>query len=348
MEMKRMKLKRKAEYIGGYKSSKEDSQTMEKIYNGLIGLIVGDAIGAPVEFLERDSFHLTGMVGYGTHNVPPGTWTDDSSMALATAESIARFGRVDANDIMRNFALWLAKEEFTPYGVTFGVGNTTYNAIEKYLNGIPPLQCGGTAFRDNGNGALMRILPLAYTDCDEAVIDEVSGLTHAHEISKTACRIYIKIARGLLRGEDLRKLLKTMELERDEFRRLPLLASLTRDQINSSGYVVDTLEAALWSILHTRNYRNCILRAANLGGDTDTTCAVAGGLAGVLAEQKEYRKSGLQNWRELNGLPYYATILIKGFMIPESSSYACCKKEQDARRFLQTGFPPGEEGMKWK
>lgn len=223
MEMKRMKLKRKAEYIGGYKSSKEDSQTMEKIYNGLIGLIVGDAIGAPVEFLERDSFHLTGMVGYGTHNVPPGTWTDDSSMALATAESIARFGRVDANDIMRNFALWLAKEEFTPYGVTFGVGNTTYNAIEKYLNGIPPLQCGGTAFRDNGNGALMRILPLAYTDCDETVIDEVSGLTHAHEISKTACRIYIKIARGLLRGEDLRKLLKTMELERDEFRRLRCL-----------------------------------------------------------------------------------------------------------------------------
>ena len=71
---------------------------MEKIYNGLIGLVVGDAVGAPVEFLERDSFHLTGMVGYGTHNVPPGTWTDDSSMALATAESIARLGRVDADD----------------------------------------------------------------------------------------------------------------------------------------------------------------------------------------------------------------------------------------------------------
>ena len=90
MEMKRMKLKRKAEYIGGYKGSKEDTKTMEKIYNGLIGLVVGDAVGAPVEFLERDSFHLTGMVGYGTHNVPPGTWTDDSSMALATAESIAK------------------------------------------------------------------------------------------------------------------------------------------------------------------------------------------------------------------------------------------------------------------
>lgn len=255
---------------------------MERIYNGLIGLVVGDAVGAPVEFLERDSFHLTGMVGYGTHNVPPGTWTDDSSMALATVESIARLGKVDADDIMRNFALWLTKEEFTPYGVTFGVGNTTYRAIEKYLNGIPPLQCGGSAFRDNGNGALMRILPLAYTDCDEAVIDEVSGLTHAHEISRTACRIYINIARGLLRGEDLRKLLKTMELERDEFQRLPLLVLLTRDQINSSGYVVDTLEAALWSILHTRSYRSCILRAANLGGDSDTTCAVAGGLAGII------------------------------------------------------------------
>ena len=255
---------------------------MEKIYNGLMGLIVGDAVGAPVEFLERDSFHLSGMVGYGSHNVPPGTWTDDSAMALATVESIARLGRIDANDIMHNFALWLTKAEFTPYGRTFGVGNTVMRALLKYLDGTPAEECGCPNHGDNGNGALMRILPLAYTDCDDAVIDTVSGLTHAHDISKTACRIYIHIARALLQGREIRDILKNIDIGRDEFHRIPVIEECSRDGISSSGYVLDTLEAALWSLLHSSSYRKCILLAANLGGDSDTTCAVAGGLAGIL------------------------------------------------------------------
>ena len=259
---------------------------MKKIYNGIMGLVVGDAVGAPVEFMERDSFQLTDMVGYGSHNVPPGTWTDDSAMALATVESIARLGKVDANDIMQNFSLWFTKAEFTPFGRTFGVGNTVMQALYKYLEGTPATQCGCPNFWDNGNGALMRILPLAYTDCDNEVIDAVSGLTHGHEISKTACRAYIKIARYLLEGRyDLRSILSIFEvfpIEREEFKRIPVLKKYTRNQISSSGYVVDTLEAALWSLLHSNSYRECILLAANLGEDTDTTCAVAGGLAGIM------------------------------------------------------------------
>lgn len=258
---------------------------MKKIYDGIMGLVVGDAVGAPVEFLERDSFHLNGMVGYGSHNVPPGTWTDDSAMALATVESIARLGKVDAEDIMHNFSLWFTQAKFTPYGRTFGVGNTVMQAIYKYLEGTPAIQCGCPNIWDNGNGALMRILPLAYTDCDDAAIDVVSGLTHAHEISQTACRIYIKIARGLLHGNELREMLYTYKVspvEQKEFHRIPAIETYTRDQINSSGYVLDTLEAALWSLSHSGNYRECILLAANLGGDTDTTCAVAGGLAGII------------------------------------------------------------------
>ena len=239
---------------------------MKKIYNGLMGLIVGDAVGAPVEFLERDSFHLTGMVGYGSHNVPPGTWTDDSAMALATVESIARLGMVDVNDIMYNFALWFTKAEFTPFGRTFGVGNTVMRALLKYLDGTPAEQCGCPNYGDNGNGALMRILPLAYTDCDDSIIDTVSGLTHAHEISQTACRIYIEIARGLLQGYKLRQVLHKYEIfpiVQEELQRIPMIESCSRDQISSSGYVVDTLEAALWSLLHSNNYRDCILTAAN-------------------------------------------------------------------------------------
>ena len=258
---------------------------MKNIYNGIMGLVVGDAVGAPVEFMARDRFHLSGMVGYGSHNLPPGSWTDDSAMALATVESIARLGKVDVNDIMHNFSLWFTQAEFTPYGRTFGVGNTVMQALHKYLEGTPAMECGCPNVWDNGNGALMRILPLAYTDCDEATIDAVSGLTHAHYISKVACRIYIEIARGLLQGYELRELLHKYEvfpLEWAEFQRIPMLESCTRDQIESSGYVLDTLEAALWSLLHSSNYRDCILLAANLGGDADTTCAVAGGLAGIM------------------------------------------------------------------
>ena len=254
---------------------------MKKIYNGLMGLIVGDAVGAPVEFLERDSFHLTGMVGYGSHNVPPGTWTDDSAMALATVESIARLGVVDANDIMHNFALWLTKAEFTPYGRTFGVGNTVMRALLKYLDGTPAEQCGCPNRGDNGNGALMRILPLAYTDCRYQMVNAVSGLTHAHEISLEACRIYISVARKLLRGKPLANIVQTIKPELPVYARLPKLDTLQRDEIQSSGYVVDTLEAALWCNLKSNSYRECVLLAVNLGRDTDTVAAIAGGLAGI-------------------------------------------------------------------
>ena len=142
----------------------------------------------------------------------------------------------------------------------------------------PPCSAGE---RDNGNGSLMRILPLAFTDCDDIMIDAVSSLTHAHEISKIACRIYVHTARKLLKGEELETILDAMAHE-PLFERLPLLKTLERNEIKSTGYVVDTLEAALWCILHSNSYRECILLAVNLGEDTDTVAAVAGGLAGII------------------------------------------------------------------
>ena len=128
----------------------------------------------------------------------------------------------------------------------------------------------------------MRILPLAFTDCDYEMVNAVSGLTHAHEISKAACRVYVYIARQLLQGKTLDEIYKCFGMKQSTFERLPILKDLTRDEIKSTGYVVDTLEAALWCNLKSNSYRECILMAVNLGDDTDTVAAVAGGLAGII------------------------------------------------------------------
>lgn len=116
---------------------------MNKIYNGIIGLVVGDALGVPVEFKERDSYEVTDMMGFGTYNQKPGTWSDDSSMTLATLESMGRTGSFDAADIMNNFYQWLQNDKFTPWGKVFDVGGATRRAIVRYANGTDPVKCGG-------------------------------------------------------------------------------------------------------------------------------------------------------------------------------------------------------------
>ena len=253
----------------------------DMIYNGIMGLIVGDALGVPFEFKQRDTFHCKGMTGYGTYNQPPGTWSDDSSMVLATIDSIASSGGVDPHDIMDRFAHWLFLKEYTPYGVVFDVGNTTRAALNRYNTGTPWDRCGGRTINENGNGALMRILPLAFTDCTDQKITNVAALTHAHPISLSACLIYVDIARDLMKGVPLDAAVRSA-FSFPEFGRLKELENLSRDEIKSSGYVEHTLEAALWCLLHTNTYRDAVLTAVNLGSDTDTVAAVTGGLAGIM------------------------------------------------------------------
>lgn len=260
---------------------------MGKIYDGIMGLVVGDALGVPFEFKRRDTFTATDMTGYGTYNQPPGTWSDDSSMTLATLESIGRRGAIDPPDIMLNFSYWLNNGDFTPYGEVFDVGGATCRAIRRYINeGIAPLHCGGSTIQDNGNGALMRILPVALVPHTGADVKRVGQLTHAHEISQTACRLYCYVVDKCGLVPDMKAAIR--DLGRlavvhysTNFNRLARLEDLGRDEIKSTGYVVDTLEAALWCVLKTDSYRDCVLTAVNLGGDTDTVAAVAGGLAGI-------------------------------------------------------------------
>lgn len=267
---------------------------MNKVFDGIMGLVVGDALGVPVEFKKRDTYKVTDMIGYGTYNQPPGTWSDDSSLTLATLDSMVKLGKIDLADIMQNFLRWLKLGDFTPYGEVFDVGGGTRRAIVRFKMGTDAVKCGGKTRMDNGNGALMRILPVAMLpDSTYKQVDvlSVAHLTHAHFISDFGCLVYVAIVENLMNGMEkeeavfngiqrLQHNIENISMLTD-YARLPNIQQLKREEIRSSGYVVDTLEAALWCFLNTGSYRDCVLLAVNLGEDTDTVAAVAGGLAGI-------------------------------------------------------------------
>lgn len=282
---------------------------MGKVYDGIIGVALGDALGVPVEFVSREDITkslVTGMREYGTHNQPMGTWSDDTSLTLALMDSIVWKQGIDYYDIMDRFSEWLFHGAYTAAGKVFDVGSTTNAAIMNYHCGIDPLKCGGISEYENGNGSLMRILPIAYyiknkTDInmDEQMkmIHNISSLTHRHLISLIGCGIYVNIALKLLAGglsleESIRRGVEesfqyyaSREWEEasvyDRLKNIKSFIHLQESEIRSSGYIVDTLEAALWCLLNTDSFRECILKAVNLGDDTDTIGAVTGGLAGI-------------------------------------------------------------------
>ena len=283
----------------------------------IIGHAVGDALGVPVEFASRERLEaepVTEMRGYGTHKVPAGTWSDDTSMTLCLLESLTRLMKVDYQDIMNNFLKWMEEGEFTATGITFDVGITTRHALLRSrpdpisakmgAKGIDPLLCGEDSEYSNGNGSLMRIAPMALylngnlTEDTLQLVHNVSKLTHAHVRSQMACGIYVFIATELLLNKNLNAIRTGIEKAyqfyqgQEEFKteintysriwNMEQFAELAEYYIKSSGYVVDTLEAALWCLLNTDNYCECVLKAVNLGGDTDTVGAITGGLAGLL------------------------------------------------------------------
>lgn len=282
---------------------------LETVKAMTLGLAVADAMGVPVEFKSRHILKkrpVTDMLGYGSHYQPIGTWSDDTSMTIATMESIARQKRIDYADLMNNFALWYFEGEFTARGEVFDCGGTTLSAIIKYVREIPLEDCGSEESYSNGNGSLMRILPVAVylysvygRNFDEramSVIHEVSALTHAHPRSMVGCGIYSLIVVQLLEGKNIPEAIQiglrnaekyysdscfTDELEKYSRLWQENFATLPEEEIKSTGYVVDTLESALWCLLNTKDYKSLVLKAVNLSYDTDTVAAVAGGLASI-------------------------------------------------------------------
>lgn len=266
------------------------NEIKNKMLGGIMGHIVGDALGVPVEFFPRAALRdnpVLSMRAYGTYNQPAGTWSDDTSMVLATMDSIIAHRHIWLGEIMRNFTAWVQRGAYTPYGTAFDVGGTTREAITLYKR--TGTKTGLTGENSNGNGSLMRIMPVAFYDGTDREIDGVSSLTHAHERSMTACRIFARILRSILFGVNLQEAINVAVLaegtnnpEMSHFCRVIDIASAAEGEIKSSGYVVDTLEAALWCAFNTDNYKDCVLKAVNLGGDTDTIGAIAGSIAGVM------------------------------------------------------------------
>ncbi|MCR5565621.1 MAG: ADP-ribosylglycohydrolase family protein [Clostridiales bacterium] len=277
---------------------------------GVFGVVTGDALGCPVQFETREEVAehpVTGMRGHGTFNLPAGSWTDDSSLTLALLDSICETGALVPEHIMGNFVAWLDEGKFTPYGYAYDIGTGTMRAIENYKRIQDPELCGGRDAWNNGNGSLMRIMPACLYCCARGMEEEeavrtvhlIGGLTHGHIRAKIACGLYWFMIREILNGtgslvERLQAGLDRgfafydrdpeIRTEVDHYRRLRDLAAFAQvpaAQIRGSGYVVDTLEAAVWSLITTESFRETLLKAVNLGEDTDTVGAIAGGPAAL-------------------------------------------------------------------
>jgi len=240
------------------------------------------------------------MAGYGTHNQPPGTWSDDTSLTLCSTESLCHGYNLD--DMATRFTQWMLNAHWTPHGEVFDIGGTTQRAIFQLARGINPIDAGPNTQYDNGNGALMRIAPIGLYFAKAPQTEyymaaaTCSRLTHGHIRSQLACSIYCDLIARLIKGNPFAEALaKTQQdaieqieqhapHERDVFTHVlnPNLHKFKLKNISGSGYVIHCLEASLWCCARSDSYENAVLKAVNLGDDTDTTAAVTGALAGLM------------------------------------------------------------------
>lgn len=272
--------------------------------NGIVGLAIGDAMGVPLEFCTRMQLMkklTTKMKEYGSHNMPKGCWSDDTSMTLALIDAINKTGNIIPEDIANNFVEWAENSKYTATGRTFDIGRTCLRAIINFERKVAIAEeCGEESEFSNGNGSLMRILPLIYYCLakkynDEEVYKEVkkvSSITHKHELSIMGCYIYVLFGMELLKKNNIKEAYKKIKeksysffSDNCQFKYSRILRYNINDynieEIKSSGYVLDTLEATLWTLLNTDSYNNAVIKAINLGDDTDTVGACVGGLAGI-------------------------------------------------------------------
>ena len=268
---------------------------MNRARGAMLGLACGDAIGTTVEFMPRGSFTpMTDMIGGGPFDLEPGDFTDDSSMALCLASSLIENG-FDLHDQMLRYVLWLDSGYMSSTGRCFDIGSTTNDALKAFKRTNNPIS-GSTDADSAGNGSIMRLapIPIHYLDTPDFALrlcEEQSRTTHQAPESLMACRLLGEVLIRSLQGRSKEEVLapskQVLELS-------PGLRSIadgeyknkTIDQIRGSGYVVESLEAALWAFWMTENFRDGVLLAANLGDDADTTAAIFGQVAGSYYGEK--------------------------------------------------------------
>ena len=247
--------------------------TLDKAKGMLVGLAVGDALGAPLEFLpsrEPDEYVTKYMSG-GYHDMKKGEWTDDTAMALGMAQSfIDNEGEFRPSDIMNNWSRWYNAGEFIPRGECFDIGNTTQRAITVY-DKIHTVYNGVSLATEAGNGALMRIAPVVMvSSTPERAMELAVAQTIMTHGSPTAIEYSRVFAHELWHGDALQRYRKY---------RLPL--DVDREKVMSGGYVVETYQCAMWAFMTTNNFADCIIKAVNRGYDSDTCGAVSGMIAGA-------------------------------------------------------------------
>lgn len=271
---------------------------LDRFRGSLLGLACGDAVGTTLEFKTRGTFPpLTDMIGGGPFQLQPGEWTDDTSMALCLATSLVESKGFNACDQMNRYLNWYDNGYLSSNGIRFDIGNTTYVALRQYKETGDPFS-GSTDPKSAGNGSLMRLSPVVlfyYPDRELSLhfCAESSRTTHGAAECLDACRLFGNMLFHALGGANKEDILLGRPLEKIKSEALQSIAkggysNKTKSDIHGTGYVVQSLEAALWSFWKTDTFEEAILIAANLGDDADTTAAICGQIAGAY-----YGESGI-------------------------------------------------------
>jgi len=295
-------------FCAGCRSMPFENQLMkfnnEHIKSTFLGQAIGDALGVPVEFKSREYLKknpVEDYLGYLCWNQPPGTFSDDTSMMLCTTESLC--SEFNLNDIADKFIQWYRNGYWGPHNELFDIGGTTRRSLDRIIEGEDPKFSGEFFAENNGNGSLMRILLLVFflsNEPDMSIrfqkIKEISSITHAHLRSVLACFIFVEFGIKLLSQSkeraykemiiEVKNFIEKMEFNQDEIEFFDKvlkdnISDCDQSEISSEGYVLDSLESSIWCLLTSNSYRDSVLKAVNLGGDTDTTGAINRGLAGL-------------------------------------------------------------------
>lgn len=275
-------------------------QFRDRLFGAIYGHLVGDAFGVPYEFLSPSELPpALEWRGHGTHNQPPGTWSDDGALLLCLLASLTEKQEFDSADAGRRFVAWRQQGYMAAGGVVFDIGGTTATAIYRLRDGVEPLNAGPAEEQHCGNGSLMRILPLSLWTAretrDRQILFHHSGsrLTHGHPRAQACCAVYGLLVRFILENQPRAQIWEmALAATEEAYRRaaqtwgapfLDAMRLVRQHPVRTGGgYVIDCLCSAWDAVARAGDYPDAIRRAVRFGNDTDTTAAVAGGLAGLL------------------------------------------------------------------